>query len=74
VAALFGEVPGRAILACRPEEADGVLEASGRLGVGARVVAVVDDGGRLEVEGVLSLGTDELARTYREAIGSVMDR
>jgi phosphoribosylformylglycinamidine synthase len=55
---LFGEVGGRAVLACGPETRDELIELGGELGVPVRGIGVVD-GGTL-----LGVGLDELRRAW----------
>ena len=61
---LFGESTARAIVTCRPDEAQ-------------RVPGVVIGrlrGSSLNVRGVFDIPVDDLARVYREAIPSLMER
>jgi phosphoribosylformylglycinamidine synthase len=66
---LFGESTARAIVTCRPDEAEAVL----RTDVPAAVIGRVT-GNRLRVQGALDVTVDDLAQAYRDAIPSLMER
>jgi phosphoribosylformylglycinamidine synthase len=70
---LFGESTSRALITCRPEELDRLLDAAGEIGVPAQHLGSMG-GSSLEIRDTLHIGVDDLVSAFEGAIPSLMDR
>ncbi|HVE92568.1 MAG TPA: phosphoribosylformylglycinamidine synthase subunit PurL [Actinomycetota bacterium] len=69
---LFSESTARVVVSCRPAESDALLSRARKEGVPASVIGTTG-GDSLEVQGVLRVPLDDLARAHRGTIPALMD-
>ena len=71
---MFGEIPGRVIIAFDAEQESALANIAERAGLSFESIGHADPGSRvLTISGVLTIGVGELKRAYEDAIPKLME-
>lgn len=72
--AMFGEVPGRVVIAFEQDQEGGLKALSERAGLSFESIGHAEPGSRvLSIDGILTVGIEELAAAYEGAIPKLME-
>jgi len=70
---LFGESQSRIVVSCRPTDLQQIQALTDSLGVECRILGQITADNKLDIEGVLKIGVEELKERYYGAIPKAMD-